>query len=105
MEAIIGMIVQAVAGGVGGGGIGKMLEGANMGTAGNAIVGAIGGLVSSYIAAKIPGLEGMLGGMAGGEGSMGGGMDFGALLGQGATGLVGGGILTTIVGMLKNKMG
>lgn len=45
----------------------------------------------------IPGLDSLVGAAAGT-----GGLDFGALAGQGATGLVGGGVLTAIAGIVKS---
>jgi hypothetical protein len=47
----------------------------------------------------IPGLDTLVGAASGA-----GGLDFGALAGQGATGLVGGGVLTAIVGIIKSAM-
>ena len=49
----------------------------------------------------IPGLSGLVGGVAA-AGATTGGLDIGALAGQGVTGLVGGGILTAIAGAIKN---
>ncbi|MEO6012195.1 MAG: hypothetical protein ABIQ30_01235 [Devosia sp.] len=56
----------------------------------DAIVGLIGGYAGTWLAGMIPGLAAMLAG--GGT----------AYVGQGVTGLVGGGILTAIVGAIKN---
>jgi len=52
----------------------------------------IGGVAGTWIATNIPGLAGMLSTASGG----------GAYVGQGVTGLVAGGILTAIVGAIKN---
>lgn len=98
MEVIVALIVQLIGGGVGGGAIGKLVKSVDLGTTGNVVVGGIGGVAGSWLAALIPGLSGMLGGVAAG------GLDVGALAGQGVTGLVGGGILTAIAGLIKNSM-
>ena len=58
----------------------------------DAIVGLIGGYVGTWLVGLIPGLAGMVAG--GGA----------AYVGQGVTGLVGGAILTAIVGAIKNAM-
>ncbi|MDT4865808.1 hypothetical protein FQZ97_1006340 [compost metagenome] len=53
----------------------------------------------------IPGLDSLVGAAAGAAGTAtAGGIDFGALAGQGATGLVGGGLLTAIAGLVKSSM-
>ncbi len=106
MEAILPLIIQLVGGGAGGGIIGKLVKGANMGGTGNIISGAIGGLGGTAIAGMIPGLDGLIGkgaSMAGDVSTAVSGLDIGALAGQGASGLVGGGLLTLVVGFIKNK--
>lgn len=72
---------------------------------GNLVTGLIGGVGGTFIAGLIPGLSGLLGKateMAGTADA--GGLDIGAIVGNGATGLVGGGILTGVVGLIKNVM-
>jgi hypothetical protein len=103
MEAIVPILVQLVAGGVGGNVIAQIAKSLNLGTAGNTIVGAVGGIAGTWLASMVPGLDGLVGAAAGAAGT-GAGMDIGALVGQGATGLVAGGILTAIVGAIKSAM-
>lgn len=112
MEAIIPILVQLIAGGAGGNVIGQVVKSLNMGPIGNSIIGAIGGVAATWLAGMIPGLDGLVGAaasMAGdaagaGADAAAGGLDIGALLGQGATGLVGGGVLTAIAGLVKSQM-
>ncbi|UJQ94453.1 hypothetical protein [Mariluticola halotolerans] len=94
MEALLPIIIQLVTGAIGGNALGQGAKNMSMGTVGNTIAGAVGGVGGTWIASLIPALSGMLAG---------GGMDAGALVGQGVTGLVGGGVLTAIVGLIKNK--
>lgn len=47
------MIIQIIAGLVGGNAAGAGLKNLSLGTAGNSIVGAVGGLVSSFVAGKL----------------------------------------------------
>jgi hypothetical protein len=103
MEAIVPILIQLVAGGAGGNVIGQIAKNLSLGTAGNSIVGAIGGLVTTWLASQVPGLDGIVGAAAGAAGTA-GGMDLGALLGQGATGLVGGGALAAIAGLIKSQV-
>lgn len=103
MEVIVPILVQLIAGGIGGNVIGQIAKSLNLGPAGNSIVGAVGGLAGTWLAGMIPGLDGLVGAAAGAAGPA-GGLDLSALAGQGATGLVGGGILTAIAGLIKSSM-
>jgi hypothetical protein len=98
----VGLIVQLIAGAVGGLGTGKAVKSVDLGNVGNIIAGIIGGVGGSSIAGMIPGLE-MLSAL-GGDAAAAGSMDIGSLVGQAAGGLVGGGVLTAIVGAIKNAM-
>jgi hypothetical protein len=100
MEAIVAILVQLIGGGVGGNGIAAILKQVNLGPVGNTITGAIGGWLGTWLAGMIPGLSGLVGSAAAAAGT--GGLDIGALAGQGLTGLVGGGLLTAIAGVIKN---
>lgn len=95
----VGIIVQLIAGAVGGFGTGKAVKSVDIGNVGNAISGAIGGVGGTWLATLIPGIQGMLTTAAAG-----GTVDIGSLLTQGVSGLVGGGVLTAIVGVIKNAM-
>ncbi len=87
---MIEIILSIVGGLVGGGGVGGILRKLSMGKMGNLVSGGIGGLL------------GGLGGMSGLTDSLGG--LTGDPMGDAATaGAAGGGILTTIIGTLKNK--
>lgn len=103
MEVIVPILVQLIAGGAGGNVIGQIVKSLNLGPTGNTIAGAVGGVGGTWLASLIPGLSGLVGGAsaAAATGAATGGLDIGALVGQGATGLVGGGILTAIAGMIK----
>lgn len=103
MEVIVPILVQLIAGGIGGNVIGQIVKSLNLGPAGNSIVGAVGGIAGTWLAGMIPGLDGLVGASAVAAGTA-GGLDLSALAGQGATGLVGGGILTAIAGIIKSSM-
>lgn len=82
------LIIQLIAGAVGGNAIGAAGKGMSLGTAGNSIAGAIGGLGGGQLLAML------------GTAASGGGFDIMGLLG----GAGGGAILTAVVGLIKNKM-
>ena len=104
---IVGLIVQLVLGAVGGAGTGKAVKSVDLGQVGNIIAGLIGGVGLPALAGMIPGLD-MLSSFGGAAAdpaaaaTAAGGLDIGSLLGQGVGGLVGGGVLTAIVGAIKN---
>lgn len=103
MDVIVPILVQLIAGGAGGNIIGQLAKKLNLGTLGNSLVGAIGGVAGTWLAGMIPGLDDLVGAAAGAAGTA-GGLDIGALAGQGVTGLVGGGLLTVIAGLVKSAM-
>ncbi len=103
MQGIVGLIIEIVAGAIGGNAAGSAVKNYSLGTAGNSIAGAVGGLVLGQILSAL-GL---------GEPSMGageaaapaaGGFDIGALVGQVVGGGAGGAVLTMVVGLIKSMM-
>jgi uncharacterized membrane protein YeaQ/YmgE (transglycosylase-associated protein family) len=103
MSGIIGLIIEIIAGAIGGNAAGAAAKNASLGTAGNSIVGAIGGLVLGQILAALglgaPGMEATEGAPPAGAG-----LDVGALVGQLIGGGAGGAVLTLIVGFIRNMM-
>ena len=94
-----GLILNLVSGVVGGNVVGRLIGSLNQGTVINSIAGILGGGLSGSILGMLgaPDMVGMAGDAAG--------MDIGALLGQVASGGVGGGVLLAIVGFVRSKMG
>ena len=86
----VGLIIQLVGGAAGGYGTGKVAKNVSINPTVDAIVGLIGGFGGTWLAGLIPALVPMLSG--GGA----------AYVGQAVTGVVGGGVLTAIVGLIKN---
>ena len=90
MELIIGLL----SGAVGGTAAGKLISKIDQGTLINAIAGIVGGGLGSQILGAV------------GAGSLaGGGMDIAGIIGQVASGGVGGGVLLAIVGLIRNAIG
>jgi uncharacterized membrane protein YeaQ/YmgE (transglycosylase-associated protein family) len=88
---IVTLIIQIVAGIIGGNAVGAGMKNTSMGSAGNTIAGAIGGLGGGWILAML--------------GTMGyDANNIGAIIGQIVGGGVGGAILTAIVGMIMKSM-
>jgi hypothetical protein len=102
MEGVIGFIIEIIAGAIGGNAAGAAAKKYSLGTAGNSIAGALGGLVLGQILAAMgigePGMATVEGAPAAG------GMDIGALVSQLIGGGAGGAILTLIIGVIKNMM-
>ena len=85
------LIVQIIAGLIGGNAAGAGLKNLSLGTAGNSIAGAVGG-----------GLGGLLTGVLAGAPIE--GMDMNAIIQSIAGGGIGGAVLTAIAGMLKKAL-
>jgi hypothetical protein len=88
------LIVQVIAGGLGGTAAGSVLKDLSLGKPGDAISGAIGGGVIGQI------LNSVLGGDAGAVG----GLDVGSLVQSIFGGGIGGAIVMAIIGALRNAM-
>lgn len=93
MESFLPLIIQLASGAVGGNLAGTILKEQSLGTAGNSIVGILGG-----------GLGGQLLTMLLGAGAAGGGMSLTGILGSVASGGVGGGVLLAIIGIIRSAM-
>ena len=89
METLIPLLVQLVSGAVGGNIAGALLKNLSLGTAGNSIVGILGGGIGGQILSA-------LGVSAAAEG---GGL--GNILGDIGSGGVGGAVLLAVVGLVK----
>ena len=99
MSIITSLIVQAVAGALGGNAAGGLVKNINLGPIGNSITGALGGGIGGHLLqALIPVLTGATATVSAG------GFDIAAALGQAAGGEVTGAIVTVIVGLIKNAV-
>jgi len=96
---IVGLIIQLVAGAVGGNVAGKANTKFDMGGAGNSIVGAIGGVVLGQIVERVTG--GAITADQAAAATQ--GMDIAGIISSLVGGGAGGAILSAIVGMLKNR--
>jgi uncharacterized membrane protein YeaQ/YmgE (transglycosylase-associated protein family) len=92
MTTLTPIIIQLVIGAIGGNAAGAVLKDQSLGTAGNTVAGAVGGLGGGWIAALIPAIAAAAGGN---------GMDLQHIAGGG----IGGIVLTIIAGFIKNSMG
>jgi hypothetical protein len=95
----IGLIIQLIAGGVGGNVAGSSLKQFDLGAVGNSIAGVIGGGIGAQV------IGALLGSGGAGAAAAGGGLDIGSIIGQVVAGGAGGGILMVIVGLVKQYMG
>ncbi|WEK48773.1 MAG: hypothetical protein P0Y66_13285 [Candidatus Kaistia colombiensis] len=98
METLLPLIIQVVAGLIGGNAAGSALKDKSLGATGNSIAGGIGGIVLGQI------LQAVMGGAAPGAGAAMAGMDIGKIVTDIVGGGAGGAILTAIVGILKNQV-
>jgi hypothetical protein len=90
---MINLIIQIVAGVLGGNAAGATMKNLDLGTLGNTIAGALGGAGGgTLLTALLPMLQN----------AASGNVDVGALVGQAVGGGVAGAIVTAIVGLIKN---
>ena len=99
---IIGIIIQLIAGAAGGNAAGAAIKAKSLGTAGNSIVGAVGGVILAQIIQRFTGVE-MTPDAAAGAVAAASSLDIGSLITQVIGGGAGGAILTAVVGMIKNR--
>jgi hypothetical protein len=89
------LIIQIIAGLIGGNAAGAGAKNLSLGTAGNSVVGGVGGLLGGLLTSMMAG---------GGAGLDLSNLDIGALIQAVGGGGVGGAILTVIAGMLKKAL-
>ena len=96
---IVSIIIQLIAGAIGGNAAGKASPKFNLGGAGNSALGAIGGLVLGQI------VERMTGGAipADAAAAAASSLDIGAIISNLVGGGVGGAVLTALIGAIKNR--
>ncbi len=91
---MINLIIQLIAGAIGGNAVGAGMKNVDLGTLGNTIAGAVGGAGGgTLLTALLPMLQ-----------SAAANVDIGTVVGQAVGGGVTGAILTAIVGIIKNAM-
>jgi len=94
-----GLVLQLIAGDVGGSVVGTTLKRFDLGIIGNLLIGIIcGGIGAQIIGALVGGVEASM--IVGPEG-----FDFAALVAQFAASAFGGGALVAITGLIKENMG
>jgi uncharacterized membrane protein YeaQ/YmgE (transglycosylase-associated protein family) len=92
---LINLIIQLISGAVGGNVAGAALKDYSLGTLGNSVAGIVGGGVGGWLlSAVVPAMA-----------QTASTMDWSAVVGQVASGGVGGAILMIVVGVVKNMMG
>jgi len=96
---IIGIIIQLVAGAVGGNAAGAALKDKSLGGTGNSIAGAIGGIVVAQVIHRLTGVAVAPDAAAAASS----GLDIGTIIKDLIASGAGGAILTAIIGMIKNR--
>ena len=90
---IVPLLIQLASGAVGGNLAGKLMPKSSLGTVGNSIAGILGGGLGGQLLVML-----CMGGDAGAS------MDFSGIIQNLAGGGVGGGVLMTIIGVIKGMM-
>jgi hypothetical protein len=95
MDQLIPLIVQLIGGAAGGNVVGALLKNANLSAILRTVLGVVGGVGGGQLAQLIPVLQSMLDAHAGTGGQ---------IAGNAGAAAVGGALLTTIVGLIKQSM-
>jgi len=98
---IMSLIISLLGGAVGGNIGGALLKNLSLGTLGNSIAGILGGGIGSWLLGAL----GVMGKAAPAAASATAGLDIGSLLGNVASGGVGGIVLMAIIGFIRSAMG
>ena len=105
-EFLVPIIIEIVTGAASAVFVGNVVPPLSFGPWKNAAIGAIGGLVLTWLTARTPGLEQFVedvegAGIAIAEGV--GGLSPELLVGVGVAGLIGGALFVTVFGLLRNR--
>lgn len=92
---MLAIIIQLIAGAIGGNAAGAVLKNQSLGGLGNTIAGVVGGGLGGQILAMMSTAAPV---------AAGSGMDMASIVGSVVSGGVGGGVLMAIVGVLKGMM-
>jgi hypothetical protein len=95
------IIIQLIAGAIGGNAVGKMAPKLNLGGLGNSLAGIVGGGLGGQILGML-GAGGMGAAVEAATGT--GGIDLGTIIQSFAGGGVGGGVLMAVIGLVKSQM-
>ena len=107
-QTVIPIIIEIVCGAAGGIFLGRFAQRLSTGRSGDALLGAIGGLALTWLAARTPGVGRFVGRVeqaADATAQSVGGLTPAILVGVGIAGLLGGILLTATVGLIRNKAG
>jgi hypothetical protein len=105
-ELALALLIEIICGGAGGLAVGRFLRGLSLGTTANAITGAAGGLIFTWLAARIPGVGRFVGyveSAADNTLQSVGGLTPAVLVGVGIAGLLGGSILVVLAGLVRGR--
>ena len=100
---LIPVLIEILAGAASGVLIGNLVPPLSLGAWKNALVGAIGGIVLTWLTARTPGLEKFVEDEAGVIAGGAGGLSPELLVGVGVAGLLGGALFVTIAGLLRYR--
>jgi len=105
-ETSVALIIEILCGAAGGLALGRWVRRVSLGAKANALIGAIGGLAFTWLAARLPGVGSFVGHVenAADAAARGvGGLTPTILVGVGIAGLLGGIILTALAGSIGNR--
>jgi hypothetical protein len=92
---LIPILIEIVAGALSAVVVGNLVQPLSFGVWKNALIGAVGGVVFTWLMARTPSVEQFV------EGD--GSLSYELMVGVGAAGLIGGALIVTVAGLLRNR--
>jgi hypothetical protein len=105
-QTVIPIVIEVVCGAAGGIFLGRFARSLSFGAFGDALIGAIGGLALTWLAARTPGIGRFVGRVeqaADATAQSVGGLTPAILVGVGIAGLLGGVLLTAVAGLIRSN--
>ncbi|WP_269930983.1 hypothetical protein [Aminobacter sp. HY435] len=101
LETIVPLVVEAVCGATGGLAFGHWVNSASLGRGINALAGAVGGLLLTWLVARTPWVDRLVGGAAASDAAL----TPSLVIGVGVAGLLGGALFTLALALLRKSAG
>ncbi|WP_378950641.1 hypothetical protein [Mesorhizobium sp. ANAO-SY3R2] len=101
-QTIIPILIEAICGAAGGLAVGHWVNSASLGRGVNALAGAVGGLILTWLVARTPGIEWFVGGAGNAAADM---LAPTIMIGVGIAGLLGGVVFILALGFLRRLAG
>lgn len=102
-ETVVPLAIEAICGATGGLAFGHWVNSVSMGRGINALAGAVGGLLLTWLVARTPWVDRLVSSSVSGEGAT--ALEASLVIGVGISGLIGGALFVLALGLLRRSAG